>query len=111
MQLPKGGCDVFFCDEYSSSAKAGSPDAAGFVQVRGRGAGITELRDGAIQWGWTDAVESWASRNRASASGTAETTTARILLRSGGQAWEQTARSQGRSLLCRSAAGRVAGMG
>ncbi|HWS84374.1 MAG TPA: hypothetical protein VN207_08960 [Ktedonobacteraceae bacterium] len=42
MKLPKGECDVFFCDEYSGGAKAGSPDAAASVKVGGRSTSLLE---------------------------------------------------------------------
>src|SRR6266571_956058 len=80
----KGGCDVFFCHQYSSLTKAGRGDAAEPVEGRGTSVGITQLRDFAIQWVRTDAVEPWVSQNRAGASWAAAATAARIFLRGRG---------------------------
>jgi len=50
MSTSKGGCDVFFCRQYSRLAKACRGDAAQSLQGGGPGAGIIEFRDSDAEW-------------------------------------------------------------
>jgi hypothetical protein len=45
LKLLKGGCDVFFCDQYSHLTKARKRDAAEPVEGRGASAGMAHVWD------------------------------------------------------------------
>ena len=59
----KGECDVFFSDQYSPLAKAGSRDAAQPLEGGGDGARITEFRDSDPRWVRDHETLQWVSQN------------------------------------------------
>src|SRR6476646_6305657 len=67
----KGGCDVFFCSQYSPLSKARRRNAPEPLKSRGRGVGIAQLRDSDAGWMWDHQTQSWASQNRTGSSAAA----------------------------------------
>src|SRR5215468_4811963 len=76
----KGGCDVFFCPQYSPLAKASSRDVTQSVEGRSHGAGITQFWDPDAGWMRDHQTLQGVSQNRTGPSRTATTTVARVLL-------------------------------